>query len=493
MNGITKILTVVMVTALLSGLVSLAMAADTGAKALKEQYVQPEAKHWHEIDTEWMKKFHNPMDGVTMGLDIRLRQVYAENLFMEEDIWRWGRYRARWGTKWQLDENVTFNTRLVWEFRDWNEPDQKAPNTDKDQHVDFDEILFDHLNVQIRNAFDLPLTLTLGRQDIIFGTGWLVLDGNPADGSRTIFFDAIRGTYDLSDTTKLDLVFIKNYDGETEYLKPFNHRETARHLTQKQDETGLILYLTNKCDGQQREAYYIYKKDEPSNWSRINTYSSIGTDQETHTFGGRLAGKLDDNWSYTTEAAIQCGRYDKNKRHEGLGTNNRLTYAFNDEQKNEIWFMYEYLSGDDPTTETNEKFNTLWGDWPQPGRGGDLQSYIWTKESGFVGEVANMHRFGVGHSFKPAPEWTMLTQYNLMCADENTFENDSPQGSAPNSTAFSTGGDLRGQMLTGLLTYQCCKNFRTQFLVDYFMPGSYYDGTNQDAAMFARVNVEWTF
>jgi hypothetical protein len=437
------------------------------------------------------------MEGLTMGLDVRLRHVYAENIRMYEETWHYGRYRMRWSTKYQINPDVDFNTRLVWEFFDWDEPDNQRTDVDLNQHIDWNEQIFDHFNIQFRNAFDMPLTLTVGRQDIVLGTGWLVLDGTPADGSRTAFFDAIRGTYELNDTTKLDMIYIQQYDGETKWLKPFNHREGGRHLTQKQDEKGLILYLTNKCGDQQRELYYIYKNDEPSEWSQARPILRLGLDDETHTIGGRLAGKLDENWSYSAEVAGQWGRSEDSmgeySNMEGLGTNNTLTYAFNDEQSSKVFVMYEYLSGDDPTTGKNEKFNTLWGDWPQSGRGGDMQSYVWTNE-GALGEVANLHRVGFGHEFKPSDVWTMKTMYNLMWADQNTFENaTAPAAGGANSTAFSSGGDFRGQLFTGLLTYQCCKDFRTQFLVDYFVPGSYYDNGSQDGALFARVNVEWTF
>ena len=48
-----------------------------------------------------------------------------------------------------------------------------------------DEALFDWFNVNMRNLGGLPLTATIGRQDMIFGVGWLVLDASPLDGSRT--------------------------------------------------------------------------------------------------------------------------------------------------------------------------------------------------------------------------------------------------------------------------------------------------------------------
>ncbi|MHC4553524.1 MAG: hypothetical protein ACYSUT_12300, partial [Planctomycetota bacterium] len=235
-----------------------------------EDYAGAPAKHWHEVDTDLMNKFHNPMEGVTMGLDLRLREVYARNIFGlndqfgDPDNWNnyhWQRYRSRWSTKWALDEDVDFSTRLTWEFWGHCSPDESF-NPFFTEDYKFDEAIFDHMNMQFRNAFDLPLTLTVGRQDIILGTGWLVLDGTPADGSRTIFFDAVRGTYELDEDSKLDLIYIQQYDNEDKWLTPFNHGsvEDRRHLTQKQDEQALIVYWSNKLnDVHSNELYYMYK------------------------------------------------------------------------------------------------------------------------------------------------------------------------------------------------------------------------------------------
>jgi hypothetical protein len=107
-----------------------------------------------------------------------------------------------------------------------------------------------------------------------------------------------------------------------------------------------------------------------------------------------------------------------------------------------------------------------------------------------LGEVSNLHRVGFGHSFKPAKEWKLDTDYNLMWADQNG-QASSP--AAADTPRYSANSYFRGQMITGLLTYSCCKNFKTQFLLDYFIPGSYYDQSNRDHAIFARINMEWTF
>ena len=446
------------------------------------------------------------MEGLTMGLDLRLREVYARNIFSLNEQYgdnaaanpgnwnnyHWQRYRTRWSTKWAIDEDIDFNTRLVWEFWGHVAPDDSFSPFLSEKSYDFDEAIFDHMNIQFRNTFDMPLTLTVGRQDIILGTGWLVLDGTPADGSRTIFFDAIRATYDLSETSKVDLIYIQQYDDEAKWLKPFNHGsvDDRRHLTQKQDERAAIVYWHNQLtDIHKNELYYIYKNEENSSWAKDNNQSP-GADADIHTIGTRFFANLDENWSYSAEIAKQWGDRNGNSL-QALGGNSKLAYAFNNDAKSELHIGYEYMSGDDPDTRKDEGFDSLWGDWPQSQRGGDLQAYMFAFEGDGIGNVTNLHRFGVGHSFKPAKDWTLLTDYNLMWADENTYGGTS-RGPAEGIN-FSDSGKFRGHMLTGLLTYQCCKNFRTQFLVDYFIPGGYYDEPSQDDALFARINMEWTF
>jgi len=146
---------------------------------------------------QFLDAFHNPAPWLEMGADVRWRYIYGWNLdTLDGDNssrggkWQFTRNRFRWWTKSKLSDDVDFNTRLVWEFRTWDAPVRKQ------SHTDFDELIFDRFNFTIRNLFDMPLTAVIGRQDIILGKGWLVLDGTPLDGSRTIFMDGLRFTYD---------------------------------------------------------------------------------------------------------------------------------------------------------------------------------------------------------------------------------------------------------------------------------------------------------
>jgi hypothetical protein len=133
----------------------------------------------------------------------------------------------------------------------------------------------------------------------------------------------------------------------------------------------------------------------------------------------------------------------------------------------------------------------LWGEYPNPNRGGDMWSYMMGAESS-NGEYTNLHRGAVGYTFNLDPKWTMKAQYSLLWADQEYLSATGTK-TGPTGTRFTEGGLFRGQMISGILTYKCCKNLSMHFLVDYFQPGSYYDLTTRDDAYFLRYNLEFTF
>lgn len=447
----------------------------------------------------WLDKFHKPFDGLTLGMDVRLREEYARNFrsmnkqqgdpASSSNAWDRQRYRARFSASYAVTPDIDINARWVWEMSTFR-------HTPGQQHRD-DEVIMDRLNVTWRNAFNAPLTLVLGRQDLMLGNGWLVGDGTPTDGSRTVFFDALRATYDLSDRTKIDLIGIANRDGESKYLEPLNYNNTGRkHVTDMQDENGAILYVTDKWnESTTAEYYYIYKQDDASDWYKMNRArtkaSTSHYDDEINTVGVALSGKLDSNWGYRAEVAKQFGSKGMNSM-SGLGTNNRVTYSFKDDRNSVLNFDYEYLSGDKPGNSKNEGFDPLWGEYPQACRGGDLPVYLYGAES-VNGEATNLHRAGVGYTFDIAPKWSLQTNYNLLWADQEYTNPYNGTKTGPTGSTFSEDGLFRGQLVTGYLRYKCCKNLQMHFLVDYFVPGSYYSGSNQDHAVFLRYNLEFTF
>ena len=450
--------------------------------------------------------FHNPTPWLSMGADIRFRYTYGWNLDTLRDNtnngraskWSWYQQRMRWWTKTKINEDMDFNLRYTWEFRSWDEPARKG------QETDLDEIVWDQFNLVVRNFGDMPLTMTIGRQDIRLGEGWLVFDGTPLDAARTIYMDALRFTYAIPDTeTTLDLIYIENRASTDAYLKPISegHKEVT-----EQDETGLIAYLTNKANPNMNlEGYFIYKKD-----SRVDTPPGVPAKRdpwpaavwskraEIYTIGGALSGKLagSEHWKYRAEGAVQFGEKEginvpANSARTGMhklmafGTIEKLEYHFNDARKNRIRGVFEYRSGDKPGTNKVEAFDPLWGEYPQ---WSEISCYIYNLET-MVGEVTNLYRLGLGHSMQLTEKLSMDSDVHFLFADENT------RGGNVHASGFgfSNSGKFRGTLATWVLKYAFSKNLNGHLWLEYFKPGDYYADGSRDEAFFARVNVDYTF
>jgi hypothetical protein len=398
------------------------------------------------------------------------------------------RYRTRWWTKWVLGDDISLNTRLAWEFRTWDEP--------RTQDVNFnaDEALFDWFNINLRNVAGMPLTATIGRQDIILGGGWLVLDGTPLDGSRTIYFDAARATYDWAETSsKLDLIYISQSAESDRWLQPICDEDRA---VTEQDENGAILWWTNTSfKPMQLEGFFIYKNDNPFDQSVTNipTPLQVWTRKaEIFTFGGAVSGTHGDHWKYRAEGAIQTGEKSlpttdlstgDMRDLEAYGVLATLEYLFKDPAQHATHITYEYASGDDPDTSDNEQFDLLWGEWP---RWSELLIYTATFETS-PAELTNLHRFNVGHRFNLTKQWTITADYHALWADENG------QASWLNRYALSDEHHFRGHLFTAWAKFKFSEQLIGHLLGEYFNPGSYYQDRTDDDAFFLRVNVEYTF
>ncbi len=130
---------------------------------------------------------------------------------------RFNRNRVRvWG-QYDPNEDITFRLRLVNEWRYYDKE-----KTDSRSWDPMEETLPDQLYAEFRNLLDGKLSLKIGRQDMIYGTGKIMLDGTPGDGSRTIFFDAIKASLNLDDN-QIDLFALYNHDDDDLTMDSQNH------------------------------------------------------------------------------------------------------------------------------------------------------------------------------------------------------------------------------------------------------------------------------
>ena len=438
-----------------------------------------------------VEKLKNPTPWLNWGADLRVRNEYFDNLLTlnpdnplhEQDYFR---FRARVWTNLKPVDDLSLNARLSTEPREWINQAGYSPMKGS-SGWDWTEGVVDKLSVQWRNTLGLPATLTVGRQDIVLGDGWLVLEGTPNDGSSTVYLDAARFTYELRDQhTTIEAIGILQYAQDDEWLPTINNQN--RYLTD-QNETGAILYVSNKSlPAANIDSYFIYKHDD-----RINrTAGKYGDNADIYTLGLRLSGILREHWKYSAEGAYQFGsKQDLNVKYPAVSTeyrdinafgfNSKLAYLFKDKLNNELNFSFEVLSGDDPNTSGDEMFDVLWGRWP---RWSEIGLYSFAAETR-IGQEANFYRFGPGWSCSPSKRMNLSASYYALFAPQDT-----PTREA-SATLFSNDGDFRGHFVQAVMKYKFNSHLSGHLWGECLFPGDYY--AHHAPTPFLRAELMMTF
>src|ERR1022692_173920 len=215
----TKALTVA-ATLLAIAFVAVTATAQTTAttKVADTSTAGPAASIW--TFDEFAKQMKNPTGWFNWGGDFRVRNEYFNSalslttdphlspLFAPVHEQDYFRYRGRLWASFLPTDGLSLNIRLAAEPREFMKP-ATVDTFYKSTGMQWRYGIVDNLNVQWKKPLDLPATLTVGRQDIFLGDGWLVGDGSPEDGSFTYFLDAARFTYNLEDQkTTIDAIGI---------------------------------------------------------------------------------------------------------------------------------------------------------------------------------------------------------------------------------------------------------------------------------------------
>lgn len=416
-----------------------------------------------------------------IGGDIRIRQVHFDdipwNVPGSVGPARGGenhffRFRTRLWAQIDPAEDVTINTRVVNEFREYEEGNNAWEF--------LDEVVVDKLNIELRNLMDGNLDVKVGRQDLIYGTGKVILEGTPLDGSRTIYFDAAKVTCRRFEDTTVDLLGIYQ-EAENELVVNSEDRNlTGFHPADEQaTEWGAGVYAKNgTLEAVPLELYYIYKNTE----DYMNRAELPIEEQDLHTLGTRLMPKLSDALSGNVEFAWQFGEQGQVDL-EGLMLDATLTYALPvlEAMKPAIGLGWYYLSGDDPDSpEEDERWVPVWARWPQYS---ELYVYSWDADG--AGSWGNLSMPHVDLMFAP---WqgakSKLMVANLMAPEENGFG----------------GGDERGLLVTFRTDFTLAKGLLhdqdklfAHLLFEYLDAGDYYAEELEEAAHFARWELSYAF
>ena len=307
----------------------------------------------------------------------------------------------------------------------------------------------------MNDIFDTQLGFTLGRQNLIFGDGFAILDGTPLDGSRSIYFDAARIDYELKPDSRLTAFYL-TLNEQDENLPVVNDRDNS---LLEQPEQGAGLYFTSKYRKTDLQGYYILKTVEAS--------TAFPVESNIHTIGGRLVQPLSADWSITGEGGLQMG---------SRGDADRLAYAgfawldyhARIISQNSCSFKFGAFaySGDDPGTgDKFEGWDPLFARWPLWS-----ESYIYTQvNEGRVAEWTNIYAPFVRSRFNLNPNVTLLFDvYQLMA-----FQ------SMPVAGGLWGEGKNRGNLISGWLKFTVTENLAGHLLWERFFPGDFYfDGAD---------------
>jgi hypothetical protein len=452
-----------------------------------------------------IKDIKNPVSWMTWGADLRLRNEYFYDLITlnpranlnEQDYFR---FRGRVWTSIMPLEDVSFNARLASEPREWMKP---AGYSVYKGHsgLDATEGIVDNLNVRWTNILTLPLSTTVGRQDIFLGDGWLTGDGTPYDGSWTYFLDSARLAYDLNDQhTTIETIGIIQDAYDNGWMPVINSGQ--HRLLTEQNEKGAILQIGNtSMRAANLTGYFMYKHDDAANMPLASAQSFHPDNADIYTFGGRLNGMLSENWKYWLEGAYQFGEKEypilnspyipanTYRDIDAFGMNARLTYMFKGKRNNQLALSFEFLSGDDPNSRGNdEMFDVLWGRWP---RWSEAGLYMYAAETR-VGQEANLIRFGPTWSLNPLKDLEFSTSYYALFAQSDVPTLGATQSLPAGNPArlFSDTGNFRGHFAQAVLKYKFSQHMTGHLWSEFLFPGDYY--VNHEMISFLRAEVMFT-
>lgn len=386
--------------------------------------------------------------------------------------------------------------RAINESRNWNQPDVSAYSQASSSEW-LDEIVFDNIYLDIRNVGG-AMDIRLGRQELMYGNGRVILEGTPGDGSRTAYFNAAllrwKGIKDVNVdvfgmyTPAEDDLAIDGDDGRNLINVPSTDTDV--------EESGAGVYVTSKASPKLLwDTYAIYKNE--SDWhqaAKLNTDGSVkaatfaweilddsgatpvyySPELDLGTVGFRVVPTLGDLAKLSVEAAYQLGDRD------GQDVSGYMVDAWLSQQimraeaKPTLSAGVYALSGDDPTTVDDEGWNPLWARWPQ-----DSDLYLYALDGvRWSNLIMPGLRFSVA---KPCP---YVTKIAACAALMGAMEDDGPGTGKDRGTlgtlradfAFYKGraGTLGGHMLAEVLD-----------------PGDYY--TSDKTAYFLRWQLDYAF
>jgi len=409
-----------------------------------------------------------PTEGnrLELGAEERVRSENWDNLTdfnaATLDARHQWRYRTRAWAKLNLSTRDEFMVGLNDESRSMSTPRMA---------LTMDEVIFETLYLDHR--FSDGAALRVGRQNLTRGDGFVLFDGNPGDGSRTQYFNALDLSW-TSGRSRLDLMLIS--DPHKDIYLPRIH-DKAKALCEW-DEQALGLYWTGPCptspDGT-RDLYYFLKTETHD--TRPLSNPQVQPTRTIHTLGARVARPFARGVSFSAELAGQAGTQQPATDVLAWGGTVSLKKTFAHATRPSLLVGWTGLSGDDPGTRTNEGWDPLFSRWP---KWSELIIYEQLVERG-VAYWTNLSMLQAEARVTPVKSLDLrATCYRL-----DAFQR------FPGKPSIFAAGTHRGNLYEARADYKVNDCLRGHVVGEYLTPGDFYAGS--DNAWFFRVEVVASF
>ena len=374
--------------------------------------------------------------------------------------------------------------------RDWNANSFGNGNTSisagSDNRANEFDIELDLAYVQMKEIFYSPLTLTIGRQDLWFGRGFIIGNNNTAWDSQgntqadeysvTTAFDAIRATLDFNPWT-IDVVYSKIKEGAQD---PEDDRDLwITNVNYKFAEYNAVA-----------EGYFVTELD------RNTLASASGTVlNSTYTVGGRVQFDPISQITLGGELAYQFGNYttgiNNPKRDRSAWAADIFgTYRFDYTWKPEVTLEYVLFGGEeDIATNASQSYSA----WNGLYRGkfwtayADFREFVYaTTDTVDQSSTTNEQFIQVKGSIKPLEDLLLEGSFTYLW-------NDQPVHVVPNTTTSSTRSKNIGWEVDLQATYDYTEDVSFGLLAGWFVPGNFYPSPDDATATDVVSSVKVTF
>ena len=332
-----------------------------------------------------------------------------------------------------------------------------------------------------------PLTLTIGRQDIWFGRGFIIGNNNTAWDSQaatladeylvTTAFDAVRATLDFNPWT-IDVVYSKIFE----------------NALNSQDDKDLYVANVNYKFAEYNavaEGYYVGEIDRAA----LSTHLTVSDgSNDTHTIGGRVQFDPISQITLGGEIAYQFGEYravsiNPNRDRSAWAADVFGTYRWDYTWKPEVTVEYVLFSGEeDLSTATAE-----YGSWNGLYRGKFWTAYADFREFTYGTSDAvdqpgstNVQFIQVKGALKPLDDLLLEGSFTYLWNDADVHSTAGVQSSSVRDNEIGWEIDLQA-------VYDYTEDVTFGVLAGWFVPGSFYTGGDDKTATDIVSSVKVSF